>query len=166
MRVASYSSERFGPGILFACPLHPANACGLALTSSCSAATTLDMTVAAISWDVSTVTNSSGASVNKQTCLTGALSALDALPTIKVPWRHCTPRAASHITLPRGPHTALKKFVAGTLYDLGLASHRNMGGECCEGQCVTGPSAAVLADDSLLTIKTTTEDCSQRWRRL
>ncbi|KAL1433171.1 hypothetical protein MTO96_012759 [Rhipicephalus appendiculatus] len=154
LRVASHSSERFGPGILVACSLHPANTCGLALTSSCSVATTLDMTVAAISWDVSTVTNSSGASDKSQTCHYGSLSALDALPPIKVPRRDCTPRAASRITLSRGPQTALKTFLSGPMDDLWRASHRDMGRERCEGHCMTGPSAAVLADDSLLTIKT------------
>ncbi|KAL1433175.1 hypothetical protein MTO96_012763 [Rhipicephalus appendiculatus] len=97
---------------------------------------------------VSTVTNSSGASVNKQTCLTGALSALDALPTIKVPWRHCTPRAASRITLSRGPQTALKTFLSGTMDGLWLVSHGDMGRERCEGHYGTGPCGAVLADDS------------------
>ncbi|KAH7982991.1 hypothetical protein HPB52_008646 [Rhipicephalus sanguineus] len=133
--------------------LRPASTEGRALPRSCSVAATLAMPVAAISWDASTVSDSAVASENSQTGLFGAVSALDTLLTIKVLPRDRTPRVAGRITLSTGPQGALKTFWAGTMSNLRLASHGDMGRERCEGHWRTGPFGDVLADDSLLTIK-------------
>ncbi|KAL1432018.1 hypothetical protein MTO96_013688 [Rhipicephalus appendiculatus] len=111
------------------------------------------MTVAAISWDVSTISDSGVGAVDSQTGLFGALSDLDALPIIKAPRKDRTTRDTRGLTLSSGLQRALKAFLVGTMDDLWLPSRGDMGRERCEGQPGTGPFVAMLAYDSLLTIR-------------
>ncbi|KAL1432024.1 hypothetical protein MTO96_013694 [Rhipicephalus appendiculatus] len=112
------------------------------------------MPVAVIFWDVSTVSDSGVAFANSPTGLFVAVYALYALPTIKVPRKDRMPIASCGMALSSGPQAALKRFLAGTMGNLRLGSHGVRGRERCEGHSRKGPFGAVLADDSLLTIKT------------